>query len=145
MYSDRNLINRRCVKSDVDSAVNADRHFFALELESRIVAAEMQELGMEDLDEVPESVLSNVQNWTNSEKKEYLTKLSSSIVDKYILDEAKHKKIVVAVDQLEERQLQRLKDRTSDGRYHCRFPGCKEPLQLMENGDRPMNNPITHQ
>ena len=126
MYSDRNLINRRCVKSDVDSAVNADRHFFALELESRIVAAGMQELGMEDLDEVPESVLSNVQNWTNSEKKEYLTKLSSSIVDKYILDEAKHKKIVVAVDQLEERQLQRLKDRTPDGRYQCRFPGCEK-------------------
>ena len=62
-------------------------------------------------------------------KKEYLTKLSTSIVDKYIFDEVKHKKIAKAVKQLEERELRDSKDRTLDGRYKCRFPGCKKTFQ----------------
>ena len=39
MYSDKNLINRRNVKSDVASAVNACRKFFEIEIEARVVAA----------------------------------------------------------------------------------------------------------
>ena len=50
MYSDRNLINRRNVKADVDSAVNAARRFFMMEVEARIVAAAMTELGMDEFD-----------------------------------------------------------------------------------------------
>ena len=42
------------------------------------------------------------------------------------MDKEKHEKITAAVEQLEERQLQRLKDKTADGRYKCRFPGCKK-------------------
>ncbi len=38
LYSDRNLINRRNVKSDVSSAVNACCAFFQLEVEARVVA-----------------------------------------------------------------------------------------------------------
>jgi hypothetical protein len=39
MYSDRNLINQRNVKSDVSSAANPCRRFFELEVEARIIAA----------------------------------------------------------------------------------------------------------
>ena len=128
MFSDRNLINRRSVKKDVDSAVNANRRFFTLEVQSRVVAAGMIEIGMESLEEEPDT-LNNVETWNNKDKKEYLTKLSTSIVDKYILDEVKHKKTVKAVKQLEERELRDSKDRTLDGRYKCRFPGCKKTFQ----------------
>jgi hypothetical protein len=123
MFSDRNLINRHSVKKDVDSAVNATRGFFTLEVQSRVVADGMIELGMASLEEEPDT-LNNVETWNNKDKKEYLTKLSTSIVDKYIFDEVKHKKIAKAVKQLEERELRDSKDRTLDGRYKCRFPGC---------------------
>ena len=46
LYSDRNLINRRNVKSDVSSAVNACRAFFQLEVEARVVAGCLLVLGI---------------------------------------------------------------------------------------------------
>ena len=42
MHSDRNLINRRIVKSDVSAAANACWGFFTLEVESRIIAGAYQ-------------------------------------------------------------------------------------------------------
>ncbi len=39
MYSDRNLANRRNVKSDVSAAANPCRRFFQMEVEARITAA----------------------------------------------------------------------------------------------------------
>ena len=115
LYSDRNLVNRRNVKADVDSAVNAARHFFMMEVEARIVAAAMTELGMKEFDSTPENGPSP-ENWDTKEKKDYLYKLSAKIVDKYIVDKEKHEKITAAVAQLEEKQLQRLKDKTANGR-----------------------------
>ncbi len=70
-----------------------------------------------------------VESWTKAKKKEYLDELAARIVDKYVLDKAKHKKIVLATSQLEEKQLQRLKDMTSSGRYKCRFPGCNKTFK----------------
>ena len=67
MFSDRNLINRHSVKKDVDSAVNANRRFFTLEVQSRVVAAGMIELGMESLEEELDS-LNNVETWNNKDK-----------------------------------------------------------------------------
>ena len=125
LYSDRNLINRRNVKGDVDSAVNAFRRFFLTEVEARIVAAAMTELGMDEFDSTPEND-PTAKLWSRTEQKEYLDGLSSNIVDKYIVDKEKHEKITAAVEQLEERQLQRLKDKTANGRYRCRYPGCKK-------------------
>ena len=131
LYSDRNLINRRNVKGDVDSAVNAARRFFLTEVEARIVAASMTELGMDEFDSIPENdPISEL--WSGKVQKDYLDRLSSNIVDKYMLDKEKHEKITAAVEQLEERQLQRLKDKAENGRYRCRFPGCKKTFSNDE-------------
>ena len=121
LYSDRNLINRRNVKGDVDSAVNAAQRFFLTEVEARIVAAAMIELGMDEFDSTPEND-PTAKMWSRKEQKEYLDRLSSNSVDKYIV--GNEKQITAAVEQLKERQLQRLKDKTANGRY--RFPGCKK-------------------
>ena len=51
MYSDRNLVNRRNVKGDVTAAANACRRFLQLEVETRVVAAAMEILGMSSLDD----------------------------------------------------------------------------------------------
>ena len=53
MYSDKNLINRRNVKSDVTSAVNACRKFFEIEIEARVVAAGLCVLELDDMDGDP--------------------------------------------------------------------------------------------
>ena len=89
MYNDRNLINRRSVKCDVDSAINPCRRFFILEVEARIVAAGMKELRLEELGETSQCVPEEIESWTTVRKKEFLDELSATIIDKYVLDKAK--------------------------------------------------------
>ena len=71
LFSDRNLINRRNVKEDVDAAVNPCRKFFDLEVKARLMAAAMQVLGMEDLQDTPrgEFFQPNLHDAVTSEKK----------------------------------------------------------------------------
>ena len=57
MFSDRNLINRRNVKSDIDSAVNPCRKFFELEVNARLMAAAMEILGMKSTSDTPDNTL----------------------------------------------------------------------------------------
>ena len=87
MYSDRNLINRRNVKADVDSNVNACRRFFTLELECRVVAAYMKETGITDFYDTPDD-LKVPENTTGSrtQKKEFLRSIATKICDEYVLD-----------------------------------------------------------
>ncbi len=59
------------MKADVDSAVNAARRFFMMEVEARIVAAAMTELGMDEIDSTPQNGPS-AENWDKKEKKDYL-------------------------------------------------------------------------
>lgn len=85
MYSDRNLVNRRNVKSDVSSAANACRRFFEIEIEARVVAAGLKVLEMDDVDGKPSEV--NVYNGHKDgkpEKKMYLTKIASEVVDRFV-------------------------------------------------------------
>ena len=53
LYSDRNLINRRNVVTDVKTRVSACKQFFNVSLDARVTAAALQELGMEDINAVP--------------------------------------------------------------------------------------------
>ena len=114
------------MKSDVESAVNPCRRFFVLEVEARIVAAGMKELGIEELEEMSQCVPDQTESWSKAKKKDFLHDLSAKIVDKYVLDKARHEKIALAVNQLEEKHLQRMKDKTPNGRFKCRFPGCNK-------------------
>ena len=54
LYCDRNLINRRNIKSDVSSAVNACGRFFHLGVEARVIFWGLAVLGIENLNEEPE-------------------------------------------------------------------------------------------
>ena len=103
----------------------------------------MTGLGMDEFDSTPEND-PTAKLWSRKEQKEYLDGLSSNIVN-YIVDKEKHEKITAAVEQLEERQLQRLKDKTANGRY--RYPGCKKTFsndgkwQIMH--ERAHNPPVS--
>ena len=97
-----------------------------MEIEARIVAAGMMELGIAELEETSHCVPEQIESWTKEKKKEFLDELSAKIIDKYVLDKAKHEKIAIAASQLEEKHLQRMNDRLLNGRYKCRFPGCRK-------------------
>ena len=90
MYSDRNLVNRRNVKSDVSAAANACRRFFQLEVEARIIAAALSILGMKKMDD--EKPIRNMFEGTSTtdNKKSYLHHISSLVVDKFVVDQKRN-------------------------------------------------------
>ena len=96
-----------------------------MEIEARLVAAGALELGLEDINETPKaSDLSNPPSLTKEKKKEILRNLSTTIVDRYILDQEKHNALVTACKEMD---IQQNKARThvdKDGHYMCRFQGC---------------------
>ena len=123
MYSDRNLINRRNVKSDVSSAANACRRFFTLEVEARIVAAALHILGMTKMDDpeptTPEFKLPSGQD--HDAKKTYLGKVSASVVDQFVVDQKRNCDVQEAA-----KKHQRDQQKNVYGRYPCRYPGCSK-------------------
>jgi hypothetical protein len=86
LYSDRNLINRRNVKSDVSSAVNACRAFFQLEVEARVVAGGLLVLGIGNLDGEPEEKIFMGNEDSDSEKKTYLREIATQVVDRFVVN-----------------------------------------------------------
>ncbi len=109
----------------MEANVNACRRFFELEVNARLVTAGLIELGIDNVNETPDVCnLPDTQTWNKQEKKQHLRKLATTIVDNYVLDKEKHDKFVTACKELEIKDNRRT-DITSDGRYMCRFPGCK--------------------
>ncbi len=72
---------------DVRSRYNACKQFFLLEVESRVIAAVLEILQMNSLDDVPSErqLPPNLKDSTAKEKKLFLEKLAMVIVDPYIL------------------------------------------------------------
>ena len=110
----------------MESNVNACRRFFFLEVGSRIVAACLRELGIDEFDDTP-SVLkvSDDNTWSDQQKKEFVRDLAVKICDTYILDHPKHEKFISACQQADVRASKQRTDMTAEGRYKCRYSGCK--------------------
>lgn len=84
LYSDRNLINRRNVRSDVSDAVNACRSFFQLAVESRVVAACLHVLNMVDLDGTPNNHKFCGDMASKDDKKAYIEEVATLVVDRFV-------------------------------------------------------------
>ena len=84
LYNDRNLINRRNVKSDVSDSVNACRRFFQLAVEARVVAGCLNVLDMASLDGTLSSYKFSGDQNSDADKKDYLTKVASMVVDRLV-------------------------------------------------------------
>lgn len=120
------MINRRNVRADVESNVNACRRFFSLEVESRIVAACMMELGIADFDDTPSILKVTDDNiWSSQQKKEFIRGLAVKMCDTYVLDYEKHKRFISACQHADVSANKQCSDMTAEGRYKCRYPGCK--------------------
>ena len=115
MYSDRNLINRRNVKSDVSAAANACRRFFTIEVESRIIAATMSVLGIEKLDDEEFPLPINEMS-TKDEKKTFLQKTAALVADKFVVDEQRNEKILNSMQVIQEYTEAKKRSATAQGR-----------------------------
>ena len=124
MYSDRNLINRRNVKSDVSAAANACRRFFKIEVESRVIAGALAVLEMDSLDEDKE-IFSDKEETSKEEKMEFLRKTATAVVDRFVIDQERNDKILTSV-QLIQQYTDAKRSVNAEGRYPCRYKGCQK-------------------
>ena len=152
MYSDRNLVNRRNVKGDVTAAANACRRFLQLEVETRVVAAAMEILGMSSLDdEKPtKNAPPDSTDATDVAKKSYLRRIASLIVDTYVIDQQRNLDIQQSVQMVEHEQGARQQEITVDRegrrRFKCRAPGCNKDFahdgKLRRDHEAKHNPPV---
>ena len=141
LYSDRNLIDRRNVSSDVSHRVNPCKKFFALMIRARVVAATMKILGMEAVDGMPEKdVLSVNGNSDKREKRKFIQSLAARVVDEFILRSSKVEDLMKKKGREEEKQ--RENSQCVNDRYQCRFPGCKKTYK--HDGKARRDHEATH-
>ncbi|XP_068670229.1 uncharacterized protein [Montipora foliosa] len=144
LYSDRNLINRRNVSSDVDVAVNPCRKFFDLEVKARLIAAALNELGMSDISDSPKGEFSqpNLPEASNMEKKDYVRKIATHIVDGYVIRRENVENIFNNLLAAEAAEEEEVRQQTDNGRYICFFPGCSKTF--ASRGKRMRDHEATH-
>ncbi|CAH3154050.1 unnamed protein product, partial [Porites evermanni] len=152
MYSDRNLVNRRNVKGDVTAAANACCRFLQLEVETQVVAAAMEILGMSSLDdEKPtKNAPPDSTDATDVAKKSYLRRIASLVVDTYVIDQQRNLDIQQSVQIVEHEQGARQQEITVDRegrrRFKCRAPGCNKDFahdgKLRRDHEAKHNSPV---
>lgn len=110
------------------AAANPCRRFFQLEVETRIIAAALKILGLNSLDpkEKPnKNVFLNQEDAsTKQEKKHYLHKMATLVVDEFVIDQERNRKIMQSVQLLEHERQAKEQEIDAEGRYPCRSPGC---------------------
>ena len=98
-------------------------------MESRVIAAALKVLGMNSLDknEKPtKNVFLTGENGTREEKKNYLRKIATAVVDDYIVDQERNRNIIRCVQVMEHEQQAKEQQVNAQGRYPCRSPGCSK-------------------
>ena len=148
MYSDRILINRRNVVNDPKNAYAANRDFLILEVKVRVIAAAMEVLGFESNSGTPTKFpipegLKDLKDQTTSEKRKYLHKAASKIVEKITFSEEDTNNLINGILNIQDkenaiwnRQL------TTEGRFPSRFTGCT-PLFKYDGKSR-RKHELTH-
>ena len=134
MGSDKVLINRRNVVTEVKKRYAACRKFLEVELESRVLAGTLTVLCIESLDDQPdESVLPcSLKNASKQEKKKFLYNLAGKVVDDFVLKKEAVAQAIQAKVDLEDENSKLVK--TADGKFKCQEPTCTKTFQF--NGKR---------
>ena len=132
------------MREDVDAAVNPCRKFFELEVKARIMAAAMQVVGMENVNDKPtgEFLQPDLPNAVNKEKKEYLRKIASQVIDNFVIRREKVEAILNSLLTAEEEEASNTREQTDSGRFICQFPGCGKTF--AHNGKRMRDHEATH-
>lgn len=83
----------------------------------------------------------NLPEASDIEKKEYLRKVASRVVDSYVIRRENVESIFNALLAAGEEEASNRRNQTDDGRFICNFPGCGKTFKF--NGKR-MPQPTTH-
>ena len=145
MFSDKSIINRRNVSAEVKSAYRADRDFFQLLWKSRVIAAAMNVLGFDDKNALPTKVNLplEMKQFSKAEKLKLLHELSAKVVDTFVFKNGSSvQSLVESVLTQQEREAMLNQDLTPDGRFPCRFHGCKRSFKY--NGLSRRNHELSH-
>ena len=132
--SDKVLINRRNVVTEVKKRYAASRKFLEVELETRVLAATLTSLRINSLDDTPdETVLPcDLQNASKPDKKRYLSNLAGTVVDNFVRNKETVAQALQAKVDFEEQISKLIK--TADGKFKCQEPTCTKTFQF--NGKR---------
>ena len=122
------------VSTEVKKRYAACKKFLEVELEFRVLAATLTVLHLEKLDDQPEEDIlpCTIANASRADKKQFLRKLSVTVVDNYILNKDAVNRAMQQKVDLEEELLKVVK--TDDGKFRCHEPSCSKVF--LFNGKR---------
>eukprot|EP00111_Clytia_hemisphaerica_P000864 TCONS_00002526-protein len=129
--ADKVLINRRNLTTEVKRRVSATKNFLHLELRTRIVAATMKCLGIDDIDPIPDSI-SQIETTDKVERKRFLENLCAEVVDKFVLVSSNTENFLTAIQA---------KSQKIDGKFKCNFEKCDR--MFLVNGKAKFNHEKT--
>jgi len=148
LYSDRTLINRRDITHDPHSNYCADRDFFLLILQSRVIVAAMNALGLEHKTSEPDSNLffhpqRHLFIVQAKKKLELLHEAAGIVVDKFVFRGDGLSGMINNVLTTQEREeIINSQELTDDGRFPCRFQGCRFSFNF--DGKSRRKHELTH-
>ena len=119
--------NDKCIMfavEDVKKKLSACQEFFLMEVETRVVAATLKVLGLDSIDGEPNntSIPPSLVDSSTDSKKAFLKSLSLNVIDKYVLHQEQMDKIIADAEQEKQADVGIL----PDGKFPCRFSGCKK-------------------
>ena len=101
-----------------------------MEIEARIVAAALDFMGMTSIeDTLASSLVGATVGATGEVQRKFLYDLVFQVVDIYVVNE---KNIDVHIEELE-KESRTNEGRLPDGRFGCRFSGCKMPVMVKDD------------
>ncbi|XP_022806485.1 uncharacterized protein LOC111343567 [Stylophora pistillata] len=144
MFADCALINRRNVTGDVSSSYRPNRDFFRVVFKSRVIGAAMSLLGFEDKSSTPSkyTLPKNMTALEKAAKLKVLHDLSAKVVDSFVFKDNVAEKVNNIISEHERRNVLNNQGLTPDGRFPCRFPGCKSSFK--HNGKARRNHELAH-
>lgn len=145
LYDDRTTINRRNVTADPSKAYRADRDFFLVVIQSRVIAAAMEILGLQSKSSQPSKcpIPPDLANMSSLAKLQYLHQVAAMIVDSFVFDQSSVNHLVDKILTAQEREdVINSQQLTEDGRFPCRSPGCNYSFQY--DGRSRRRHEMTH-
>ena len=128
LFALRNLINWRDVVADVQHNPAPCKRFLNLVLNAEIIAAGLKFFGMSSVNDKPtkNSFDEKMKDHIKPVKQRYLHGVIKKFICTYIVDAQMYVKHFGNVDSLQEWEAcQQAQSVNEDGRYPCRFKGCK--------------------
>ena len=133
IFSDRNLVNRRNVVTEVKSKNIACKSFIDLELDARVIAATLHEMNLKGVGDIPidGTIPDGLTNAKPKGKRNFVYTLAGTIVDEFIFHDEKFSKMLKQLNKEEGKKAEQEHLLTEDGRYRCRWPECNRTYAFI--------------